>query len=104
MLLYSLPPQQTSILLCMCQLWQCNNLFIYNSVRYYGHVLRREDGHVSRRALDFELEGQRKKGRLLWTWKRQVEEENVKIGLRREDALYLSKWSVGVNQIAAGLR
>ena len=30
-------------------------------------------------------------------------EEGVKIGLRRKDALCLSKWSVGVNQIAAGL-
>ena len=35
---------------------------IANSVRWYGHVLRREDGHVLRRALDFEFEGKRKKG------------------------------------------
>ena len=34
-----------------------------NSVHWYGHVLRREDGRVLRRALDFEVEGQRKKGR-----------------------------------------
>ena len=37
-------------------------------------------------------------------WKRQVEEESVKIGLRREDALCRSKWSVGVNKITAVLR
>ena len=37
-------------------------------------------------------------------WKKQVEEECVKVGLRREDALCRSKWSVVVNQIAAGLR
>ena len=36
--------------------------------------------------------------------KRQVEEESVKVGLRREDALCQSKWSVGVNQIAVRLR
>ena len=66
--------------------------------------LRREDGHVLRRALDFEAKGQKKKGRLKRTWKKQVEEENMKVGLRREDALYHSKWSVGVNQIAACLR
>ena len=29
-----------------------------NSVRWYGHVLRREDGHVVRRALEFKVEGQ----------------------------------------------
>ena len=81
-----------------------DQLAMENSVRYYGHALRREGGHVLRRALDHEVEGQRKKGRPKKTWKKQVEEESVKIGLRREDALCRSKWSVGVNQIAAGLR
>ena len=57
-----------------------------------------------RRALHFEVDRQRKKGRLKKTWKKQVEEESVKVGLRREDALCLSKWSVGINQIAAELR
>ena len=28
---------------------------------WYGHVLRREDGHVLRRELQFAAEGQRKK-------------------------------------------
>ena len=74
------------------------------SVRWYGHVLRREDGHVLRRAFHFEVECQRKKGKLKRTWKKQVEEESVKIGLRMEDALCRSKWSVGVNKIAAGQR
>ena len=36
-----------------------------NSVRWYGHVLWREDGHVLRRILDLDLDGQRKKGK---TW------------------------------------
>ena len=35
---------------------------------------------------------------------KQVEEESVKVGLRRRDALCRSIWSVGVNQIVAGLR
>ena len=39
-----------------------------------------------RRALDFEVEGLRQKGRLK-RWKGQVEEESVMVGLRREDAL-----------------
>ena len=42
--------------------------------------------------------------RLKRTWKMQVEEESVKVGLRRKDALCRSKWSVGVNKIASGLR
>ena len=60
-------------------------------------MLIREDGHILRRALDFEVEGESKKGRPKRTWKKQVEEESVKVGLRREDALCRSKWSVGVN-------
>ena len=52
-----------------------------NSVHWHGHMLRRENGHVLRRALDFEFDGQRKKWRLKRTWKKQVEEESVKIGL-----------------------
>ena len=29
-----------------------------SGVRRYGHVLRRDDGHVLRKALEFEVEGQ----------------------------------------------
>ena len=42
-------------------------LAMTNSVRWYGHVLRREDGHVLKRALCFEVEGQGKKGRSMGT-------------------------------------
>ena len=58
---------------------------ITNSVCWHGDVLRREDGHVLRRAVNFEDEGQRKKGKPRRTWKKQVEEESVKIGFGRED-------------------
>ena len=81
-----------------------DQLAMANSVHWYGHVLRREDGHVLRRALHFEVEGQRKKGKPKRTWKKQVEEESMKVGLRRKDAIYRSKWSVVVHNIAAGLR
>ena len=75
-----------------------------NSVRWCAHVLMREDGHVLRRALDFEVEGERKKGRPKRTRKKQAEEESVKVGMRREDTLCRSKRSVGINQITAELR
>ena len=31
-----------------------------NGVRWYWHVLRRDDGHVLRKALEFEVKGKRK--------------------------------------------
>ena len=93
-------------------------MVVANSVRWYGHVLMMKDGDILRMALDFEVEGQKRKGRLKRTWKRQVEEESMKVGLRSKDALchlhfFLayadtplcrSKWSVDVTKIAAGLR
>ena len=45
-----------------------HQLTITNSVRWYGYVLRREEAHVLRRALDFEAEDQRKEGRSKRTW------------------------------------
>ena len=81
-----------------------DRLAMASNVHCYGHVFGREHGHVLRRALGFEVKGQRKKGRPKRTWKRKVEEECAKVGLRREDTVCQSKWSVGVNQIAAGLR
>ena len=47
-----------------------DQLAMVNSVFWYDHVLRREDGHVFRRASDFEVEGQRKKGRPKRKWKK----------------------------------
>ena len=38
-------------------------------------------GHVLRRALDFEVDGRMKKWRPKRTWKRQVEEGSVMVGL-----------------------
>ena len=80
-----------------------DQLTMVNSVCWNGHALRRKDGHVLRRALHFEVEGQRKNVRSKRTCKKKDEEESVKVGLRREDALCRSKWGIGVNNIAAGL-
>ena len=38
-----------------------DQLAMASSVRWCGHVLRREDGETISRALDFEAEGQRPK-------------------------------------------
>ena len=57
-----------------------------DGVRWYGHVLRRDDGHVLRKALEFEVKGKKKRGRLKKTWKMQVEKESKSVGLE-EDAL-----------------
>ena len=62
--------------------------------------MRKEDGHVLRRALDFEVKGRRKRGRPKKTWRKQVEEESRKVGLRKVDAPNRVRWRKGVRDIA----
>ena len=57
-----------------------------NSGDWHGHVLRREVGHVLRRALVFEVEGERKNRNWKMTWKKRVFEESITVGLIRDDA------------------
>ena len=49
-----------------------DHLAMANSVCWYGRVLRREDGHVLRRALEVEVECYGRKWWLEMTWRRQV--------------------------------
>ena len=37
-------------------------------LRWYGHVLRKQDTHVTRRTLKMEVEGKRRQGRPLRRW------------------------------------
>ena len=68
-------------------------------MRWYGHLLRRDDGHVLRKALEFEVKGKRKRGRPRKTWRLQVEKESKSV-LKKEDAKNRARWRVGVGEIA----
>ena len=56
-----------------------------SAIRWYEHVLRREEGNILGEAFDFKVNGPRKRGRLKYTWKRKIEKEIKKIGLKKED-------------------
>ena len=58
-----------------------------NGVRLYGYMLKRDDGHVLRKALEFEVKGKRKRGRTKKMWKMQVEKEKKSVGVEKKDAL-----------------
>ena len=62
--------RSTDLIFMLCLRETNDQLAMANSVRWYGHVLRRQDDHVLRRALDFEAECQRKNGRPKRTWKK----------------------------------
>ena len=64
-----------------------------NGVRWYGHVLRR-DGHVLRKALEFEVKGKRKRGRPKKRWKTQVEKESKSGSLEKKYAMNPARWEL----------
>ena len=71
-----------------------------NGVRWYGHVLRRDDGHVLRKVLEFEVKGKRKRGQPKKILKTQVEKESKSVDLEKKDAMSRARWRVGVRKIA----
>ena len=73
-------------------------------LRWYGHILRRNNGDVLRRALDFEVVKRSGRGRPNMTWKRQVEEHTDQTGLKREDAIDKVKWRNGVYELSKNTR
>ena len=66
-------------------------------------MLWRHDGHILRKALEFEVRGKRKRGRPKKTWKTQVEKENTSVRLEKKDAMNQARWRKGVREIAAGV-
>ena len=75
-----------------------------NGVRWYGHVVRRDDESILKKAMMFEVNGPRKRGRPKQTWKKQVQENIKKIGLRVKEAADRARWREGVGAIAEGMR
>ena len=71
-----------------------------NGMRWYGHILRREDDDVLRKALDFRVNGKKKRGRPKMTWLTKVKENIDKVGLKREDALDRAEWRKGIKKMA----
>ena len=54
-------------------------------------MLRRDDGHVLRKALEFEVKDKRKGGRPKKTWKMQVEKESKSVWSGEGGCLKLSE-------------
>ena len=75
-----------------------------NRVRWCGHVIRKDDDSILKKAMMLEVNGQRKRGRLKMTWRRQVEESEKKVGLKIEEAADRTRWREGVRAIAEEMR
>ena len=50
-----------------------------NGVRWYGHVIRRDDDNILKKAMTMEVNRKRKRGRPKMTWRMQEEESEKKV-------------------------
>ena len=75
-----------------------------NGVRWCGHVVRRDEESILKKAMMLQVNGQRKRGRPKQILKREVEKSLKKIGLIMEEATDRARWREGVRAIAERMR
>ncbi|XP_049875557.1 uncharacterized protein LOC126373441 [Pectinophora gossypiella] len=63
-----------------------------NRLRWYGHVKRRPPEYIGNVALDFNITGQRRRGRPKLRWLSVVEKDMESCGLSEDDVQDRAKW------------
>jgi len=63
-----------------------------NRLRWYGHVLRKEDTDLVKECTEYEVEGSRPKGGTKRTWREVVQKDCQARSLNREDAIDHGRW------------
>ena len=61
-------------------------------LRWYGHVLRKDDGYIESRMLRMELPGKRKRGRPKRRFKDVVKEDMAEVEVTEEDTEDRNNW------------
>jgi len=63
-----------------------------NRLRWYEHVLRKEDTDWVKKYMEYEVEGSRSRGRPKRTWKEVVQKDCQARNLNKEDAMDRGRW------------
>jgi len=63
-----------------------------NRLRWYGHVLRKEDTDSVKKCMEYEVEGSRQRGRPKRTWKEVVQKDCQARNFNKEDAMDRGRW------------
>ena len=71
-----------------------------SGARWLGHVMRRDEGNVLRKALTFEIDGLKKKSRPKFKLKNKIVSEISEVGLKEKDTFDRKKWRLGIFKIA----
>jgi len=63
-----------------------------NRLRWYGHVLRKEDTDWMKTCMEYEVDGSRPRGRPKRTWRGVVQKDCQARNLNKEDAIDRDRW------------
>ena len=63
-----------------------------NRLRWYVHVVRKEDTDWVKKCMEYEVEGSRQRGRPKRTWKEVVQKDCQARHLNKEDAMDCGRW------------
>ena len=63
-----------------------------NRLRWYEHVLRKEDTDWVKKCMEYEVEGSRPRGRPKRTWREVVQKDCQVHNLNRKDAMDSGRW------------
>jgi len=63
-----------------------------NRLRWYGHVLRKDDDDWVKKCMEYEDQGPRPRGRPKTTWREVVQENWQACKMNEEDAMDRGKW------------
>jgi len=63
-----------------------------NRLRWYGHVLRKEDTDWVKACMEYEMEGSRPRSRPKRTWTEVVQKDRQASNLNKEDAMDHGRW------------
>jgi len=70
-----------------------------NRLRWYGHVLRKDDYNSVKKFMECEVEGPRPRGRPKRTWREVVREHCQARKLNKEDAMDRCRWRKVIKEV-----
>ena len=68
------------------------SLLQQNRLRWYGHVLRKDDNDWVKKCMEYEVVGFSPRGRPKRTWLEVVQRDCQVCGLSKDDAMVRSRW------------